>query len=95
MIKIKAEVQSIEEQLNEKREFYGKEQRNNNDCQLQISMAERQAAKLRTYYNEVEQTRLLYENEVKFQYPLTTKIKFIFCFLVIRFKTCCRTNRKR
>jgi hypothetical protein len=68
LIKIKAEFNSIEEQLNEKREFYVKEQRNNNDCQLQISIADRQAAKLRTYYDEVEQSRLLFSNEVKFQY---------------------------
>ncbi len=89
MIKIKAEVRSIEDQLKEKQEFYAKEQRNNNDCQLQMTMAERQAAKLRTYYDEVEQTRVLFENEVKFQAPLTKKIQLIFYFLVIRFKTCC------
>jgi hypothetical protein len=77
LIKIKAEFNSIEEQLNEKREFYVKEQRNNNDCQLQISIADRQAAKLRTYYDEVEQSRLLFSNEVKFQYQLTRKIKYL------------------
>jgi hypothetical protein len=88
LIKIKAEFNSIEEQLNEKREFYVKEQRNNNDCQLQISIADRQAAKLRTYYDEVEQSRLLFSNEVNFQYESTRKIKYLI-FLVIHLKTSC------
>jgi hypothetical protein len=33
-----------------------------------MSMAERQAAKLRTYYDEAERNRLLYENEVNKNY---------------------------
>ncbi len=65
MVKIKAEARSVEEQIIEKREFYDNEQRNNNERQLQMSMAERQAVKLRTQYEEAEKNRLLYENEVQ------------------------------
>lgn len=64
MVKIKAEARSVEEQIIEKREFYDNEQRNNSERQLQMSMAERQAAKLRTQYEDAEKNRLLYENEV-------------------------------
>jgi hypothetical protein len=64
LVKIKAEARSVEEQIIEKREFYDNEQRNNNERQLQMSMAERQAVKLRTQYEEAEKNRLLYENEV-------------------------------
>ena len=63
-MKIKAEARSVEEQIVEKREFYDNEQRNNNERQLQMSMSERQAAKLRTLYDDAEKNRLLYENEV-------------------------------
>jgi len=65
LVKIKAEARSVEEQIIEKREFYDNEQRNNNERQLQMSMAERQAVKLRTQYEEAEKNRLLYENEVQ------------------------------
>ncbi len=64
-MKIKAEARSVEEQIVEKREFYDNEQRNNNERQLQMSMAERQAVKLRTQYEDAEKNRLLFENEVK------------------------------
>ncbi|CAF0852507.1 unnamed protein product [Rotaria sp. Silwood1] len=64
LVKIKAEARSVEEQIIEKREFYDNEQRNNNERQLQMSMAERQAAKLRTQYEDAEKNRLLYENEL-------------------------------
>jgi hypothetical protein len=64
LVKIKAEARSVEEQIVEKREFYDNEQRNNNERQLQMSMAERQAGKLRTQYEDAEKNRLLYENEV-------------------------------
>ena len=63
-MKIKAEARSVEEQIIEKREFYDNEQRNNNERQLQMSMSERQAAKLRTQYDDAEKNRMLYENEV-------------------------------
>jgi hypothetical protein len=65
LVKIKAEARSVEEQIIEKREFYDNEQRNNNERQLQMSMAERQAVKLRTQYEDAEKNRLLYENEVQ------------------------------
>ncbi|CAF3917236.1 unnamed protein product [Rotaria magnacalcarata] len=64
LVKIKAEARSVEEQIIEKREFYDNEQRNNNERQLQMSMAERQAGKLRTQYEDAEKNRLLYENEL-------------------------------
>ncbi|CAF0821827.1 unnamed protein product [Adineta steineri] len=64
LVKIKAEARSVEEQIIEKREFYNNEQRNNNERQLQMSMAERQAAKLRTQYDDAERSRVLYENEL-------------------------------
>jgi hypothetical protein len=64
LVKIKAEARSVEEQIIEKREFYDNEQRNNNERQLQMSMAERQAVKLRTQYEDAEKNRLLYENEL-------------------------------
>ena len=62
MVKIKADARSVEEQIAEKREFYNNEQRNNAE---QMSTAERQAAKLRSQYDDAERNRLLYENEVK------------------------------
>ena len=65
MVKIKADARSVEEQIAEKREFYNNEQRNNAERQLQMSTAERQAAKLRSQYDDAERNRLLYENEVK------------------------------
>ena len=64
LVKIKAEARSVEEQIIEKREFYDNEQRNNNERQLQMSMAERQAARMRTQYDDAEKNRMLYENEV-------------------------------
>lgn len=63
-MKIKAEARSVEEQIVEKREFYDNEQRNNNERQTHMSMAERQAVKLRTQYEDAEKNRLSYENEV-------------------------------
>ncbi len=79
MVKIKAEARSVEEQIIEKREFYDNEQRNNNERQLQMSMTERQAAKLRTQYEDAEKNRLLYENEVEKKYH------FCFCNNIIYF----------
>lgn len=87
MVKIKAEARSVEEQIIEKREFYDNEQRNNNERQLQMSMAERQAGKLRTQYEDAEKNRLLYENEVDENILFLMKQNFV--SLVVRFKTCC------
>ncbi|CAF0814550.1 unnamed protein product [Didymodactylos carnosus] len=64
LVKIKAEARSVEELIIEKKEFYDNEQRNNNERQLQMSIAERQAAKFRLQYDEAEKNRLLYENEL-------------------------------
>ncbi|CAF0900037.1 unnamed protein product [Adineta ricciae] len=64
LVKIKADARSVEEQISEKREFYNNEQRNNAERQLQMSTAERQAAKLRSQYDDAERNRLLYENEL-------------------------------
>ncbi|CAF4487353.1 unnamed protein product, partial [Didymodactylos carnosus] len=64
LVKIKAEARSVEELIIEKKEFYKNEQRNNNERQLQMSVAERQAAKLRLQYDDAEKNRLLYENEL-------------------------------
>lgn len=90
MVKIKAEARSVEEQIIEKREFYDNEQRNNNERQLQMSMAERQAVKLRTQYEDAEKNRLLYENEVtKKLKKEKKKNESCFFFIVIWFKTYC------
>jgi len=79
LVKIKAEARSVEEQIIEKREFYDNEQRNNNERQLQMSMAERQAVKLRTQYEDAEKNRLLYENEVaKKNVSFFHKINYLF-----------------
>ncbi|UJR23536.1 hypothetical protein I4U23_026526 [Adineta vaga] len=64
LVKLKADARTVEEQIIEKREFYNNEQRNNSERQLQMSMAERQAAKLRSQYDDAERGRLLYENEL-------------------------------
>jgi hypothetical protein len=64
--------------MNEKLEFYVKEQRNNNERQGQISMADRQATKLRMQYEEAEKIRLLYENEVSLDTLFFLPIKLFF-----------------
>ena len=80
MVKIKAEARSVEEQIVEKREFYDNEQRNNNERQMQMSAAERQAVKLRTQYDDAEKNRLLYENEVQKSISSHLFITVCFCF---------------
>ena len=79
-MKIKAEARSVEEQIVEKREFYDNEQRNNNERQMQMSAAERQAVKLRTQYDDAEKNRLLYENEVQKSISSHQFITICFCF---------------
>ena len=79
-MKIKAEARSVEEQIVEKREFYDNEQRNNNERQMQMSAAERQAVKLRTQYDDAEKNRLLYENEVQKSISSHLFITVCFCF---------------
>ncbi len=78
LVKIKAEARSVEEQIIEKREFYDNEQRNNNERQLQMSMAERQAVKLRTQYEDAEKNRLLYENEVQKKISFSINLFWLF-----------------
>lgn len=95
-MKIKAEARSVEEQIIERREFYDNEQRNNNERQLQMSTSERQAAKLRTQYDDAEKTRVLYESEVKSMeksFHLSRKKTLTkLLSLAFGFETCCETN---